>query len=364
QYETTGDTMVAGEQIGRWSVMVTDNGGSQWTTTLRLTPYVWGIDSFGTQHVWVEGADGLYSSDDGGLLWRRAGEPKGTALVRVAFESTSEGVGLTVNGDIATTSDGGETWIDQGQSSIPILGSNYIGGAANLCISGPAVVLDDSRGDILRSTDPANPKSWARVFSSRVPASYQGLSTLDCATTGAVWEETYTEIQGPQGGIALGWVVRSGDHGVSWVTTGSIFGKGLDLPALSQSKWGSAFSSGIIMSSGASEPVEAMVSSESNATAAIVQSADGAHFVSDNLEGFLGGRVPISQGGAGPPDSSIAVGRPFYPSFFGITYDSPTDGWFDAVVDTGTDSSMRQTNIVFHTTNSGSDWKPIYVSSP
>lgn len=358
------DGQESGEQLGRWSVSVTDDGGRRWTTTLDLSPYVWGIDSIGTHDVWVTGLNALYSSSDGGLVWQRVGEPKGSALVRVAFESATDGVGLTVNGDVATTTDGGEIWADSGQSWIPNLGPNYIHGAANLCISGSAVVMDDSRGDIFRSTEPADPNSWTAAFRSLVPRSYQALSVLDCSSTAAVWEETYTEGQGPQAGIYLGWVVRSSNHGANWTSNGDPYGSTLRLPAVSRAKWGNAFGDGMMMSSGASQPVDAMIPLETDTIAELVQSTDGVDFVADDFDGLFGGKIPTSRGASGRPDSSTTFKfGSFFLSIFGISYDSPTDGWLDAVAEVGRGPNMKYTNIVLHSSDAGSSWNPVYVSN-
>jgi hypothetical protein len=136
---------------------------------------------------------------------------------------------------------------------------------------------------------------------------------------------------------------------------------------LSQAEWGNAFSDGMLMSSATPEPVDAIISFESGDAASIAQSADGVHFVSENIGRLLEGWIPGALGGSGPVDfwtPPTSTGSSDHPSFYGISYDSSTDGWLDAVLVLNTPvdhpSGSPQFNIVFHTTDGGSVWKPVY----
>lgn len=343
-----------GQETGKWKVLATHDAGKEWVSTLEVSPYVWGLYSVGTQHVWVMASNALYSSSDGGLVWSRIGEPRGSALVRASFANATDGYGLTVDGDLATTVNGGRTWVDRGHSWIPDRRANYIHGATNLCSSGPALLMGDSSGDIFRSTDPLNPKSWTEVLSFDVPAGFAPLSILDCSNDGVTWETTYTEVQGPQGGTLLQWTGTSSDSGLSWKSAGGIEvgGGGFHYPSVSTTRWGNAFSDGMVPSSEAPRPMDERISYATGSPISLLQSTDGVSFTVDNVNGLL------------DTDSLRSGGLPSSVSIFGVSFDSPTDGWLDAGDQKGTSSAHEsESNIVFHTTDGGSNWRAVYASS-
>ncbi|MGH9169446.1 MAG: WD40/YVTN/BNR-like repeat-containing protein [Acidimicrobiales bacterium] len=92
------------------SVQSTSNGGATWSTVLQITTGIWGIDFVSSTLGFAVGVTRLLGTSDGGDHWRQLGEPSGHTLVWVDFSSTVAGYGLTTNGQLVRTSDGGSSW--------------------------------------------------------------------------------------------------------------------------------------------------------------------------------------------------------------------------------------------------------------
>ena len=348
-----------GQLTGTWQVDVTTDGGLEWHPTLRLSPYVWGMDATDIDHVWVVGVTALYASTDGGQAWTEMGEPAGTFLVRVVFTNSLDGFGLTTDGDLAATVNGGLTWNNVGQSWVTSA-STWNKLPVDLCLQGTTLVMDDNGGDIFTSTTPTNPASWTKVLSSPIPVGgvgHVGVSILGCTDTGTAWEEVYTETQGPQGGIGLGWVAESTATGGVWtILPGSAFAT---IPTLPKAILEQGPRNQLVLSTAAPGPLFAVTAN--GPTVQLDQSTDGARFSAEHVAGLLDGVVPARTGGAAGPPNTIA-GRGFdVPTVYGVSFDSPTDGWLDAGVLSQLDTNASaQRTIIYHTTDGGSTWHAVY----
>jgi hypothetical protein len=158
------------------SVLVTHDGARHWTRTLSAPGGFWGVDALDRLHAWAVGVTGLYRTVDGGARWQRAGEPD-EALVRVAFVSPLDGVGLTLSGKLVESRDGGRSWQT----------GRWSGQGEGLCSAGRRrILLAGQDGAIWRSTNAGG--SWREVAPrlARVPGFSPWWSDLSCRGRNAI----------------------------------------------------------------------------------------------------------------------------------------------------------------------------------
>jgi photosystem II stability/assembly factor-like uncharacterized protein len=137
------------------AMLATADGGRGWRRALAVPAGLWGIDFVDARHGWAVGVTALYRTIDGGRRWRRAAEAGAGgrgALVRVAFTGASTGFGLTTQGRVVKTDDGGASW----------LGGGLARRAGALCVqSHHALTVADQDGGIWHTGNGGI--SWSQV---------------------------------------------------------------------------------------------------------------------------------------------------------------------------------------------------------
>jgi len=118
------DSLSGNSQASVWpgtGVETTSDGGTTWTQTLSDASGLWGVESFGAQHVWAIGVDSLYLSQDAGNTWAKiqSNETAGKNFIDVSFTSASDGIAIDSNGNIYSTFDAGTSWQESNYSSTP-----------------------------------------------------------------------------------------------------------------------------------------------------------------------------------------------------------------------------------------------------
>lgn len=195
------------------AVLRSDNGGSEWTGVrsgilddVRLIRAI-GPDSFA-----FAAACALRRSDNGGatvrrLAWGPSDDSCSSEIASFHFASSSIGFLLLVNGEVLSTSDGGETWSKR--TAVPE--TPIVGGAASprdIHFLTGNVGVTSAGNKIFRTLDAGNswtPVSTVAQLSSTGPAvSFEFVDSLTGFAVGG-------------GDVFL----RTDDGGASWTTLGS-----------------------------------------------------------------------------------------------------------------------------------------------
>ncbi len=95
-----------GSSVGRSA-----DGGSSWSTVYARDDGIWGVDALSSDEAWAVGVTTLASTRDAGATWQELGEPSDGSLVSVDFVSDAAGFGLTTDGQLVQTTDGGQSWV-------------------------------------------------------------------------------------------------------------------------------------------------------------------------------------------------------------------------------------------------------------
>jgi photosystem II stability/assembly factor-like uncharacterized protein len=191
------------------SVIATYDGAHHWTRSLAIPGGFWGVDALDPNDVWAVGVKALYRSVDGGKTWQRAGEPP-RPLVRVAFNTATDGFGLTATGRLVQTTDAGESWS----------ASRWRGRGVTTCAAnGGTILVADQNGAVWRSVDGGS--RWVQVAPGlRLVAPPVGwLTQLSCHGSNAVELATAAEEYGAGGDVAR--VRQTTDDGRTWRTIAS-----------------------------------------------------------------------------------------------------------------------------------------------
>jgi photosystem II stability/assembly factor-like uncharacterized protein len=179
------DNLSAGVLEYNWpgaAVAATKDGGSTWVTSLSDANGLWGLDVLNATDVWAVGVESLYATTDGGVNWTKVGEPSGTALVNVQFSGPSTGLGITTQGGLLITSDGGRTWTGPPSPSLA-------SGLADACTDSTGFEIVDQRGDIWNVGSLSTSPEVTEVFSSSAEA--DTMAVVSCNADGQAWEEVY-----------------------------------------------------------------------------------------------------------------------------------------------------------------------------
>jgi hypothetical protein len=146
------------------SISETSDGGRSWSTVLRASTGIWGLDFVSPRVGYAVAVTSLWRTSDGGRHWQEVGEPVGHALVWVDFQTASDGFGLTSPGTLVRTTDGGSSWSK--------VGLGMAGTAA--CFVSPTVgYVADRGGDLFRTSNGA--RSWRVVERApKPPVQYVG----------------------------------------------------------------------------------------------------------------------------------------------------------------------------------------------
>jgi hypothetical protein len=122
------------------AVLASRDSGRSFTPSLSARDGFWGLDFADPEHGWAVGVTALYRTVDGGSRWLLAGEPS-QPLVRVAFADARTGFGLTANGRVVTTTDGGNQWRQ----------TEWRGRGAAICSPAPEEAIVAAQGEWRRS---------------------------------------------------------------------------------------------------------------------------------------------------------------------------------------------------------------------
>jgi photosystem II stability/assembly factor-like uncharacterized protein len=187
------------------TLLVTRDGGRSFTPSLTAAGGFWGLDFSDAQHGWAVGVTALYRTVDGGIRWMRAHEPR-TPLLRVAFADSTSGFGLTLNGRLVTTTDGGASWTS----------TTWSGRGSALCMPtlGEALVADQS-GGIWRTRDGG--ATWSRTAPglAHVLEFTDWWPDLSCQGTNVV-EPAQALCAAACGGGVITRIRQSSDGGLHW----------------------------------------------------------------------------------------------------------------------------------------------------
>ncbi len=315
------------------AVAKTADGGKRWTSILRLSSGVWGMDLLSPTRGWVVGVTSLRRTTNGGRTFQRAGEPHGHPLVRVDFVSPDVGFGLTTTGQLVQTSDAGATWTPNALSSA--------GGA--LCFASPRVgYLADQSGNVFATGDGGT--TWKETERSGVARGSLAWSDLSCSGTGAWLNVAILDPAVPQPPLPY-LVTRTSNSGASWsAISDNRAGRETALPAASRAPGDLAPVGFTAVSAGPSgQGILAGVSPTAWQVRVVTTRGVG--------HGFSVATVPAVPSGSSSPASAHGYIQPISETFVGST------GWlyFDDTA-LGSASKLRWEPVIWRTTDGGSSW--------
>lgn len=190
------------------SLEASSDGGRTWTSILDGTGDtlhgVWGFDLLSPSTGWAVGVTGLEGTDDGGKTWQQLAEPAHTHLVSVDFTSATDGWGVTTDGTVVASTDGGRSWTGGGGPSKVIA----------LCRTAHAGYAVDEKGTVWVTSDDGG--HWAASWDA-VPFRVAGVwAQVTCTGSRASVLESYLPAQSHEGPGELYNLVRTDDAGRSW----------------------------------------------------------------------------------------------------------------------------------------------------
>jgi len=89
-------------------ILCTRNGGTNWRASWTSRGVVSQLQFSDAQHVWALFSDHLLDSNDGGMRWHRSQDK--VRLSSIDFPSAEVGWGVTTNGQLVTTANGGHSF--------------------------------------------------------------------------------------------------------------------------------------------------------------------------------------------------------------------------------------------------------------
>ena len=195
------------------SILATSDGGRTWTRlldgTAEDTNGLWGFDLLSASIGWAVGVTSLHGTTDGGHTWRPLGEPAGTHLVTVDFTSPTTGWGLTTDGSLVSSTDGGATW------SATTLREP----ASAICFAGDTGYAVSQYGDVYATRDHGH--GWQVVRSGAGDDSTPAWGDVACTGDQASVAVQYLLGQGHHGKGETYTVASTSDRGQSWRTDAS-----------------------------------------------------------------------------------------------------------------------------------------------
>src|SRR5579875_469386 len=333
--------LAAGVSAENWpgtSLLSTTDGGMTWHQVLTDPNGLWGVDVLDSSHAWVVGVTDLYATTDG-TDWSQLGEPTGTALVNVAFSTPESGIGLTTNGSLVATSDGGVAWSAVGGSPA---------GLSDLCReTNGALLVDDQAGNVWSVNVATAQVQIAATFSS--PLSEEGsMAVLSCGQGTPPWEEIAPN---QPGGSTAVTIVRGLAGSWSSATAPN---------APSSSGIGVVARVPVV---GAPDPL-LTTTMQGPPAGAIYEATTGTSFALVSTPHLFDGTVPTSAAGSTYP-TSLTEASAEVVAVHGIDFLNAQIGWLVADINAVTASSAAARSsgdyfLIFSTTNGGSSWEPIY----
>jgi photosystem II stability/assembly factor-like uncharacterized protein len=193
------------------SITETTDGGTTWSTILRVGSGIWGMDLLSRDVGFAVGVTSLRRTTDGGEHWQQVSEPAGHPLVWVDFKTSELGYGLTTIGTLVRTVDGGSRWNSTGMTTT---------GTAACFASAQVGYVSDRSGDLYATHDDG--RSWAEV--ERAPSRPEQFvgpwSDLSCNGTN-IWLGLQLLCAAACGATFPYLVAHSANGGTSWSTMAS-----------------------------------------------------------------------------------------------------------------------------------------------
>lgn len=181
---------------GENRILTTADGGKSWTVAYESAMILQDLAFADTQHGWAVTRDRLLRTTDGGKHWE---ETSRTPLSHVLFADPNRGWGITEQGALLQSSDGGATWAPAPTPS-PV---------DALCPAGGTTVWASGSNQVIRSEDGG--KTWSVIFSA--PLEGTGWRTRLGCSAGSAWVQFYGQGAMSQQSHVL---FRTADDGKNW----------------------------------------------------------------------------------------------------------------------------------------------------
>lgn len=184
---------------GGSSILFSPNNGLSWETQTNLTYYFRDIQMVTDQIGWITGNSGyIYNTTNGGINWNPVTIPNGTgySIVTVEFVNQSTGwifsYGSISGGSIVKTTNGGNSWQQQDNSSVPdgVKWADMVDANTGYYITGSITMAK-----IVKTTNSGT--NW--VEQTNVPSSTPNLTMIKmvnansgwvCGFSGILWKTT------------------------------------------------------------------------------------------------------------------------------------------------------------------------------
>ena len=193
------------------SIAETTDGGRIWTTILRVSTGIWGMDLVSQEVGFAVGVTALFRTTDGGEHWQQVSEPAGHPLVWADFATSELGYGLTTTGTLVRTVDGASSWSSTGLAAT---------GTAACFASAQVGYVADRSGAVYATHDGG--RTWAEI--ERAPLREEQFigpwSDLSCKGT-SLWLGQWLLCAAACAAASPYLVARSADGGSSWSTIAS-----------------------------------------------------------------------------------------------------------------------------------------------
>lgn len=318
------------------SVSSSSDGGASWSTVFSSDTGIWGFDLLSAQVGWVVGVTSLSRTTDGGASWQQMGEPNGQSLVAVDFVSDDVGYGITTDGSVFSSSDGGATW-----STVPFAGS-----AGAVCFtSAQNGYAADQLGNIFVTSDGG--QTWAVGQRSPIPtpgSTHSVWAGLSCSGSDA--SQTVQVVDAGGGSPAEPYVVsQSADQGSSWTVAADASGD----PQVPVPPAASPFHQ---LAGATGGPAHGAL------LVGFPSSGWGLQIARTRGSGHAPAAVPSLPASSPPPETAG------YLVVHGVSF-SGSNGWIllnDNAV--GPESSPQTESIVLGTTDGGNSWSILQADSP
>jgi photosystem II stability/assembly factor-like uncharacterized protein len=189
-------------------LLATDDGGTNWRVIFdgsAQTNGIWGFDLLSRTTGWVIGVTGAFATTDAGQSWQQITEPAGTALVRVDFVSATIGWGLTTEGGVVNSVDGGQTWTTPAGIDAP---------ATSLCATQANAYVVDESGNVAIGSD----GTWQVTSPTPAVSDAPTWSQVACNGNAAWVSNEYTRMLTHDSKGRFYTLLHTDDAGATWQT--------------------------------------------------------------------------------------------------------------------------------------------------
>lgn len=193
------------------AISTTTDGGKTWTRQLSESSGIWGLDFVNGQVGWAVGVTELLQTVDGGMSWHSEPEPAAQHLASIHFVSAAVGFGITDDGGLVRTGNGGQTWQ-------PIFSGQQVN---DFCFASPGTGwLSTWTGAVYATVDGGTTWTATRA-GALVEPGQQAWSVMACSAQDAWQSVTTPEVQDPSNSPTL---LRHGSTtAASWALAGTAY---------------------------------------------------------------------------------------------------------------------------------------------